>query len=116
MKNQIKSFTKKTARVKSSELSRSKLTKIADILVNIADQLDTEDPTLAAEADSLLQETLKQAAMGCSDKCSGNYHAHDQDAFSIPSPSFSPKEELHIEEIEEPTPEYDEVGLDDIKS
>lgn len=129
MKNQIKSFTRKAKTspqaTRLGGLSINKLNKIAQVLINIGDQLDKEDPALAIEADSLLKETLKQAqylmhggpkAMGCSDKCSGNYHAHDQDSFNIPAPSFSPREELNIEEITEPAPEYDEVGLDDIKS
>jgi hypothetical protein len=118
-----------------------KLKRLANTLVEIGNELDMTNPTLASETDALLQEVVKQAQMldagskmmGCSDKCMGGYHDHQPTVMMIEPmhgghmlhdseldteglEGLESAEGPAIEEITEPEPEYDMVSLDDIKS
>jgi hypothetical protein len=111
--------------------------KIAKTLVATANKFDVTNPSLAKEADKLLADLYKLAQnldpnatknfmkgyggikmMGCSDKCSGSYHDHptDSDVMYVDDLDMHNDHDPEIVEIEEPTPEYDLIGLDDVKS
>jgi predicted DNA-binding protein len=98
--------------------------KLASTLVAIADQLDTSDPELAAEADSILQELYKQASEGCGSMEMG--HEHSEECMGSPmmgSPMMdsefgaSPLEDMEpaLEDVQEPEEEKDDITLDDLK-
>lgn len=106
------------------------LQKLAEALVEIADELDQTDPEMAKEADLLLQDLYKQAASGC--KMMGvPGHMHSDECFQEMMPAMdrfeSGMEEIpmvvsledldrdpEIMEVAEPEPEFDEVSLDDL--
>jgi hypothetical protein len=139
----IKHFSNKNAKVAKRLEDLTKVSKAAETidfkstaktLVATANKFDLTNPTLAQEADKLLADLYKYAQgldpkaaedfkrgfggikmMGCSDKCSGSYHDHptDSDVMYVEDLDTHDPE---IIEIEEPTPEYDLIGLEDIKS
>jgi hypothetical protein len=133
-----------TESFKTNKTALLRLQKLASTLVEIGNELDATNPALAAEADALLQEVVKQAQgleghkmMGCTDKCMGGHHdhqpavlmiepmghgghmLHDSGDMAMDDLSMEPSledEDPTIEEVTEPEPEYDMVSLEDIKS
>lgn len=125
------------SKMKVSNTTQAK--KLAQVLVEIADQLDTTEPELAAEADAILRELHKQAGMGCSNMEMG--HEHSEKCMGGGSPGVmlvmdeaapmggqmmmddsefgaSPVDENmepSIEDMKDPEPERDEVTLDDLR-
>ena len=117
---------------KASNTTNDVFRKIASTLVEIADQLDTTDPDLAAEADGILQELTKNAqalehsshegfdvssmgGSGGSDdpKLSHSLHLPDFDEMDE-AEDDSTDSDPEIEEPSEPETEYDEISLDDL--
>jgi hypothetical protein len=112
------------------------LNKVAEALIEIANELDTSDPELASEADSILKDLVRQASCGSMEMG----HVHSEKCMGSPSsaPVIAPMgghfimdekedmpEDVEIVRIEdlkdpdiyepsEPEPEFDEVSLEDL--
>lgn len=108
----------------SSQDTPTNLHSVVDSLVEVANKLDLEDPTLAKEADQILESLLKQAQLGEWD--SWDDELVDQDEWDSESEdSWEPEQEVdaqeHLEivdpDLEEPSqePECDEVSIDDLQ-
>jgi hypothetical protein len=136
----LENLTKKASKT-SNDLDVKSTLKT---LVATADKFDLTNPALAQEADKLLIDLYKYAQykyaqglnptkveqfgkpfsrpsggtkmMGCSDKCSGSYHDHPTDSDVMYVEDLDNHSDPEIVEIEEPAPEYDLIGLEDIKS
>jgi len=111
--------------------NNKKVNKLADILVEIANEVDASDPELAKEADNILKDLVKEA--GYFDSISLPVVEEESEETPIDEPTEvggaflmekegDPEmeevieiEEPMIEEIPEPEPEYDEVSLEDLE-
>lgn len=92
------------------------LQKVANTLIEIANELDVTDPDLAQSADDLLQEIVKEASSTC--------HLMDKEGHSCTDKCMKPSTEMvipvqdivdpQIDNIPEPMPEYDEITLEDL--
>jgi len=114
--------TSERARVKKDPtiFSNNQTKKLIATLVEIADQLDTAEPELAAEADAILQELHKQASykVACSNMEMG--HVHSEKCMGLPMMDSefgaSPVDmEPALEDVQEQEPEKDDITLDDLK-
>lgn len=96
------------------QMKTLKLNKLAQALLEIANDLDQKDPEMAAEADNLLQDILNEA------KDESSSHLVNLDHLNTEPESIEVDEtdslDPEIEEITEPKQEYDMVSMDDIKS
>jgi len=129
--------------LKRFQSNQVQLQKIANTLIEIADELDSTDPELAAEADSILQDMIKGASAGCSqmlmpghscsEKCMGSMVMAPQNDhsghFEMGEPEEMEEESSHsfdiedlvevedpmLEELQEPEVERDMVTLDDLR-
>lgn len=105
-----------------SELSNAQLKRIAQALVQIADEVDNTDPALAEEADDLLATITAQMMAPAGDPPSRPVMPpliiDEEETEEDSSDEGSAEDELSLDDtlFEEPSPEYDEVPLHDFKN